>query len=408
MNLPLFIAQRLQKSQSQRFSATVYHIGVASIGLCLAIMIVAFAVFFGFKRVVKQKIYSLSGQIQVKKFSRNESFEEKPLSRSVALYQTKNPENLPSISHIQAVAHKTGILKTKDDLLGVLLKGVGQDYDWQNFEMNMLSGKTLSLSDTSISNDILVSDIIANKLNLSIGNEIVMAFLQDPPRFRKLNIVGIYQTGIEEIDTQLIIGDLKLIQKLNNWGADTVGTFEIFVKENLPIEQASDQVAAMLQNDMAIELVSTRFQGLFDWLQLLDRNVAIFLGLIMLVAVFNMMSILLVMIMERSPMIGLLKALGSNNWKIRQIFVYQGIGIVIKGLLWGNVLGLGLGFVQQYYKIIPLDPANYYMSYVPIDWHWDVVLYLNLGVLLLVSLVLILPTVIITKIEPIKAIAFNK
>ena len=371
-------------------------------------MIVAFAVFFGFKRVVKQKIYSLSGQIQVKKFSRNESFEEKPLSRSVALYQTKNPENLPSISHIQAVAHKTGILKTKDDLLGVLLKGVGQDYDWQNFEMNMLSGKTLSLSDTSISNDILVSDIIANKLNLSIGNEIVMAFLQDPPRFRKLNIVGIYQTGIEEIDTQLIIGDLKLIQKLNNWGADTVGTFEIFVKENLPIEQASDQVAAMLQNDMAIELVSTRFQGLFDWLQLLDRNVAIFLGLIMLVAVFNMMSILLVMIMERSPMIGLLKALGSNNWKIRQIFVYQGIGIVIKGLLWGNVLGLGLGFVQQYYKIIPLDPANYYMSYVPIDWHWDVVLYLNLGVLLLVSLVLILPTVIITKIEPIKAIAFNK
>jgi lipoprotein-releasing system permease protein len=408
LNFPLFIADRLRKNQILNFSATVYRIGVGSIAIGLAVMIVAFAVFFGFKSVVKQKIFSLSGQIQIKKFTRNESFEETPLLLSSALYKIGNSSKSLYIKNIQAVSHKTCILQTNDDLLGVLLKGVGKDYNWANFDLNMIQGQTLNFADSAITNQILISNIIAQKLQLRVGQTVRASFLQNPPRHRKFVVQGIYETGIEEIDNQLIIGDIRLIQKLNNWGADTVGTYEIFVKDYAQIDAATAEISRLMTNDMSLELVSARFQGLFDWLQLLDRNVIIFLALILFVATFNMVSILLVMMMERTPMIGLLKALGSNNWTIRQIFVYQGVGIIIKGLFWGNVIGIGIGFLQQTTHLIGLDPINYYMSYVPIEWHWDVVLYLNLATLCVVSLVLIIPTFIITQIQPIKAITFNK
>jgi lipoprotein-releasing system permease protein len=406
MNLSFFIAQRLRKSRGKSFTATVGKIGVASIAVGLAVMIVAFSIFFGFKTAVKDKIFSLSGQIQVKKTSRNQSVEELPLFHDTTFIKDVN--SLSNIAHIQGVAHKTGILKTDSDLLGIVMKGVANDYDWHRFRSHLRAGNILTFSDTATSNQILISQQIANKLRLKVGSDIVIAFLQDPPRFRKLKVVGIYETGLEEIDSQLIIGDLKLIQKLNAWGKRTIGTYEIFVKDFDRINQATAQLSGLLKYDMAMETVVERFMAIFEWLSLLDRNVLVFLVLILAVACFNMISVLLVMMMERTSMIGLLKALGASHRQVRQIFVYQGIGIIVKGLLLGNLIGIAINWLQYTYHLVPLDPANYYMNYVPIEWHWEVIVLLNLLILILVSVVLLLPTRIVNQIQPIKAIQFSK
>lgn len=405
LNFSSFLSARLRKSKTDSFSATVYRIGVGSIALGLVVMIVAFAVLFGFKNTVREKLFTLTSQLRVTKFSLNQSYEESPLPIQTDLYQ--HYQKLSEITHIQAVAHKPGILKANTGLQGVILKGVGQDYDWANFSQNILEGQPIQWSDSTYSNQILISKTIAQQLNLHLGDDVVMWFLQQPPRPRKLKVQGIYEPSLEEFN-QLIIGDLALIQRLNAWGKDTAGVYEINVKDFERLDQAAAQVESLMRPDMNIEKVTERYRPIFDWLILLDRNMVVFLTLILFVCCFNMTSILLVMMMERTPMIGLFKAFGSTNWQIRKIFLYQGISMIIKGLFWGNLLGVGICWVQQRFKIIPLDPANYFMNTVPIQFDWFVILMLNIGTLVLVTLVLIIPTVVITKVQPVKAIAFNK
>lgn len=406
MNLPFFVSKRLQRSRTASFTRTVYGIGVWSIALGLAVMIVAFAVLFGFKSTVQDKLFSLAAHLRVTKYSLNQSYEETPIPIKNEL--TGRYRECSQLSHLQVVAHKPGILKTKDELQGVVLKGVGSDYDWQTFGKNLIAGTPIQPVDSGYSNQLIISKLIAEKLKLKVGDAVVMWFLQQPPRPRKLIIQGIYETGLEEFDNQLVIGDLKLIQRLNNWGKDTAGVFEIFVKDVKQLDQAAEQVANLMSVEMNLEKVTDRQRPIFDWLLLLDTNMVVFLALILFVVSFNMTSILLVMMMERTPMIGLLKALGSTNWQIRKIFLYQGISMIIKGLFLGNLVGIGICWLQQRFKLIPLDPTNYFMDTVPIEWNFPIILLLNLGTLFLVSAVLVIPTVVITRIQPVKAIQFNK
>lgn len=406
MNFPRFVSRRLRRNKTHSFSTTVARIGVVSIAVGLGVMLVAFAVFFGFKQAVQQKVFSLAAHLRVTKFTVNRSFEETPLPLKSPLYA--GYKRLPAVRHLQAVAHKGGILKTKDELLGALLKGVGPDYDWPDFQPNLVAGRIPTFPDSTDSKEILISQRIADKLSLKPGDAVTMYFLQQPPRARRLNVVGIYETGLEEFDNQLIIGDLRLVQKLNGWGRDTVGTYEIFVDDVAQLDEATNDVARLLTLDQDVEKVTDRYQPLFDWLTLLDRNIVIFLTLILAVCSFNMASILLVMMMERTPMIGLMKALGSTDWQIRQIFLYQGMALISRGMLWGNLLGLGVCWLQARFQLIPLNPQNYYMNTVPIAWNWPAVLLLNGATLLLVSAVLLIPTLVITRIQPVKAIVFNK
>ncbi len=406
MNFPLFISQRIQQADKRSFSATVTKIGIASITLGLSVMIVSFGILFGFKDTIRQKLFSLSGHAQVKKFSANESLEANPLSTQTKLFNSA--KNIPEIAHLQAIAQKGGILKTKENILGIVLKGVGKDYDWSYFAPNLSEGKIPVLSDTSASKEILISRSIANKMDIKIGENVLVYFLQNPPRVRSLKVSGIYETGLEEFDKNLLIGDIRLIQKLNNWGADSVGSYQIYVKDFDNLEASAKKIYDAIDHDMALETVTQQYPQIFDWLQLLDRNMAIFLPLILFVACFNMVSILLVMMMERSPMIGLLKALGSPNWQIRKVFLFNGIWMIIRGIAYGNLLGIGLCLLQKHFQIIPLDPASYYMNTVPIVMNWGVILMLNLATFLLVVLVLVIPTFVITRIQPVKAIAFKK
>lgn len=408
VNLPRFIASRIRvRTERRSFSSTVTRIGVASIAIGLAVMIVAFAVLFGFKGTVREKLFSLSAHLKVTRYTLNQSYEETALPKDSRLSRTY--KTLPDIAHLQMVAHKAGILQTNEAVQGVLLKGVGPDYNWKSFGQNLSEGRIPDFSkDTADSKEVLISRSIANQLQLKTGDKVTMIIMQYPPRPRRLTITGIYDTGLEELDKQLIIGDIRLVQKLNKWGPDTVGGYEMFVKNFDRLDQATSEVAKLLEHDQDLHSVVKEYRALFDWLGMLDRNLAVFLILILFVACFNMVSILLVLIMERIPMIGLLKALGSPNWQIRKIFLWQAVSMILKGLLFGNILGVGLCLLQYHFRLIPLDPENYYMSYVPIEMQWGIVAILNVATLLLVLLVLTIPTFVISRMKPVEAIRFSK
>lgn len=411
MQFPSFIAKRIRHNEAGSFSATVSRIGVASIAIGIAVGIIAFAVLLGFKQTIQQKIFLFGAHINVNAFSQGNTYEEAPLP-------IKNPVSdalptIPEIQRWQAVAHKSGILKTPEEIKGVILKGVGKDYDWQTLRKSLIEGKLIERKDSSsikygYSSEILISRKIATQLLLKTGDEVIMYSLQNPPRPRKLVVNGIYETEMEEFDNNLIIGDIGLVQRLNGWGPDSVGTYEIYLKDFQNLDAVTNKLRRTLPPGIYLQKVTSIFPQIFDWLILLDRNTAVFLTLILFVACFNMISILLVMIMERTPLIGLLKTLGSPNRQIRMVFFRVGLYLVRQGIIIGNLAGLSLCWLQYQFKLIPLDPVNYYMDTVPIVFDWPIFLMVNVVTIVIAALILLIPTLIITRIQPIKALLFKK
>ncbi len=406
MNFSRFISSRLQISKNASFSSVVNRIGIGSVAIGLALMIVSFSILFGFKNAIKQNVFSLSAPIKISKFSANESVEETPISKNSKLISGKN--TISGIRNISFSAHKAGILKSRNDILGVVLKGVNKDFDTLSFNHCIVEGSFPVFGSDSISKEIVISRRIANKMQLKLKDNLIIYFLNHPDRPRKLSVKGIFETHLEDYDNNIIIGDLGLIQKINSWGVDSVGSYDIYLKDIREINQVKKQITYLTAVDMKAETVIERFKGIFDWLDMLDKNMQIFLFLIFFVASFNMISILLVLMLERTPMIGLLKSLGSTNWQIRQIFLHLGMQILVKGMIVGNSVGLLLCFLQYKFQLIHLNPESYYMSSVPIYFDWWVILWLNIITFIMVSFVLIIPTFVITKIKPSRAIIFKK
>lgn len=406
MRFSSFLADRIRHNAVGTFSATVTRIGIASIAVSTAVGILAFAVLFGFKKVIQDKVFLFGAHVRVSSLTLNSSYEEGPMALKTTL--SDDLSAMPEVKHWQAVAHKSGILKTPDELKGVVLKGVGKDYDWQLFEKSLVEGRLIQFPDSGYAQEIILSYNIAQQLRLKAGDDVLMYFVQNPPRARKLTVAGIYKTDMEEFDNSLIVGDLALVQRLNNWGKDTVGTYEIYLNDFTKLDEVAAKIFNLMAPDMFLQKVTETFRPVFDWLVLLDRNTAVFITLILFVACFNMISILLVMIMERTPLVGLLKTLGSPDRQIRSIFIRVGVYIVVRGLLIGNAAGLLLAWLQWQFHLIPLDPVNYYMDTVPIVFDWGTVLLVNLITLLVVSIVLLIPTYVITRIQPIKALLFKK
>ncbi|MBO0933796.1 ABC transporter permease [Fibrella aquatilis] len=424
MNLPVFIASRVRNAPLGSFSATVTRVGIGSVAVGLAVLIIAFAVLFGFKRTIQQKIFAFGAHLQVVKFSNNQTFEAPPISIRDPAFE--RIQKLPGILHVQGTANKAGILQTDTDLAGVVLKGVGPDYDWQLIQSALVAGQLPrfdSAATSGYSTQLLISQTLASQLKLGVGQSAILYFTeQTPPRTdelaaqpavmglrpRKMTVVGIYETGLEEGDKAFVVGDLRLVQRLNKWAPDLVGTGEIFVRDFGQLGPNYKAVIEQTPPDMRVTRVDDQYSDLFDWMMLLDRNTAVFIVLILFVACFNMVSVLLVLMMERTPMIGLLKALGSANSLLRRLFVVVGLNIVAWGLLLGNGLGIGLCWLQSRFQFIPLDRKNYFMDYVPIAWDWPVIALLNAVIIILIALALWLPTLIINRIDPVKALVFKK
>jgi lipoprotein-releasing system permease protein len=406
LNLSYFISKRISRGHQEGFSSTIHKIAIVSIAIGLAASIVSFLIMKGFQETVKQKIYSFSGHILVTKFSMNNSTEEQPMDYGIELYN--EPEKFPFIKHVQEYAHKVGVVKTDDEALGVLIKGVGKSFDLESFRENMVKGEFIQFQDSGYSSQVVLSKTIAQKLKKDVGDEIIVHFFQNPPRFRRLKVTGIYETNLSEyFDSRIIMADIRLIQRLNDWPDSVAGGLEVFVKDPNEIDNAGIAIGEMIDFDLNIERVSDRFIQVFEWLELLSRQVNILLAIILTVVCVNMISIVLILVMERTQMIGMLKALGAANGFIRSVFIYNGVNLILKGLLLGNLLGLGLCFIQYKFKLIELNPRDYYMSFVPISWHWEIILVLNIITLGLVTLILLLPTMAIARITPIKAIRFD-
>ncbi len=405
LNLSYFIAKRISSRGGDSFSGTIHRIAIASIGIGLATMIVSFLILKGFQNTIMDKIVSFGGHLQITKFTLSRSYEEEPISKNLPLYQDYS--KYPFIDHIQDFANKAGLLKANEEVMGVVLKGVSPSFDLPRFKSNIVEGKFPGFGGDKPSTEIMVSKNIADKLELNVGDNALLYFIQQPPRVRKMTVTGIYETGMEDFDEKLILGDIKLVQRINNWPDSLVGGFEVFLHDFKNIDNYRDILEEEVGYELYLEKISDKYAEIFDWLALLNRNVVIFLSLTLFVACFNMVSILLILIMERTRMIGVLKAFGASNRLIRKVFIYNGMRLIAKGLLIGNIIGIAFGVLQSKYQFLTLDPKNYYMEYVPISWNWGIIIFLNVMTFLLVSLTLLIPTMVISHISPIKSIRFD-
>lgn len=381
-------------------------IAIVGIMLGLGVMLLSIAIVKGFKTEIREKVRGFNGDIQYIKYDLNSSYENSPfvLNENI-LAETKNHKG---ITQVAPFATKPGIIKANDEVEGVVFKGVDQAYDWSYFDKVLTAGKTINFKDSTQSEkEIIISDFLAKRLNLKVGDDFLMYFIQESLRKRKFKIVGVYNTGVEEVDKTYIIGAISLIKKLNNWNENEVGGYEIRVVDFDQLNKYSANLSNLLPPQIKTVSVRDNYPIIFDWLSLLDVNAQVVLGLMLIVAVINMISALLIMILERTNMIGLLKALGETNWGIRKIFLYQALYLVGIGMLLGNIFGLGLGYFQLKTHFFELDEASYYMKFIPVEFNFLDIALINFGTLLICLLVLLVPSMLVSKISPIKAIAFK-
>jgi lipoprotein-releasing system permease protein len=406
LNLSYFIAKRISFKRTGGFTGTIHRIAVASIAIGLAIMIISFMILGGFQSVISEKVFSFTGHYQIHRFVMSKSLDESPTSKD-SYFFSEYPKH-SYIRHVQGYATKPGLLKGDEEVEGVILKGVGPDFDSLTFSASLVKGRFIQFSESgSASNEVILSTKIARKLMLDVGERITMYFVQDPPRFRRFDIVGLYETFLEDFDDKVILGDIQTIRVLNDWEDDEVGGFEVFVDNTAYIDRYAGRIYDLMDYDLKLVKATDKYIQIFDWLELLNNNVYVFLGLILFVAAFNMVSILFILIMERTQMIGILKALGAKNRQIRRIFVWNGLRIIGRGMLIGNLVGFGFGYLQDKTRFITLEPESYYMSFVPVFWDWPMFIALNLLILVITTAVLFIPSMIIANVNPIKSIRFD-
>jgi lipoprotein-releasing system permease protein len=409
-----FIARRLtfNKESGNYLSGPIIRISVTGIALSLAVMIISVATVTGFKDEIRRKITGFGSHVQIINYDSNNSFETEPVSRN----QTFLPllAKIPGIAHIQAFATKPGIIKTRSDIQGAIVKGIGSDFNWDFFAENLVEGNLFRVKEGSRTDKVLISKYLSGLLKLKTGDRFAMYFINDKPRGRSFEVSGIYQTSLVEFDKQFILADLGHVQDLNNWDSTQISGFEILISDYSQLSRITSEVfniAGVTFNKDGSKLrvvnIRERYPQIFDWLGLIDKNVWVLLGLMLIVSAFNMISGLLIIILDRTTMIGVLKALGMNNRGIRSIFLYQSVYLMVKGLFWGNLAGIGICLLQQYFKILKLNPESYFLSYVPINFNLTYLLILNIGTLLITLLVLMLPSMVIARINPARTIRFD-
>ncbi len=417
MSPELFIARKIRSGglSGKKLAGPVTKVATLGIILGMVVMILSLAIGFGFKKEIRQKITGFGSHIQVMNYDYNQSYETNPISPDSIVI--KQIENVPGVTHIQRFATKPGMIKTKDAIQGVVLKGVAPDFDWSFFKSILKEGSIPALNDSIRSNDILISKKLSGMLNVKVGDDLRMYFLQKDkiaPRARKFKVKGTFDSNLPEFDKLYVIVDIKQVQKLNNWDKNQISGLEIQIDDFDNIQKTGDAISAITVSAiddsgvmMRTKTIIDQQPQIFGWLDLLDMNVLVILVLIMIVAGFNMVSGLLILILERTNMIGILKALGIQNRSLRKIFLYLATFIVGRGLIWGNFIGVLICFIQKYTGIIKLDPENYYLETVPIQISFLHLLILNAATILITTLMMIGPSYLAARISPVKAIRFD-
>lgn len=411
MNFEFFIARRIVASKDYKssISAPIIKIAITAIALGIIMMLISIATGVGLQKKVREKVSAFNGDIIITNFDTNFSNDsQNPISKNQDFYPSF--KNVDGIKHVQITASKGGVIRTETDFEGVVVKGVGNDFNWNYFSEFLIEGKLPNFKD-NLNAEILISEYLANRLQLKLGDRVTTFFLSDAaskrPRSRGFDIVGIYNSGFQQFDEQFIIADIRHIQRLNKWEDDQIGAFEVFVNDFDDIDAIGNAVYNETSSTLDTQTIRQKYASIFEWLDLFDFNIVMIIGIMILVAGINMITALLVLILERTQMIGILKALGSSDWSVRKVFLYNAMYLIGVGLFWGNVIGVGLLLIQKYGKIFKLNPDTYYVNEAPIFLHWDYILMLNAGTFLLCFLMLLIPSFIISKISPVKAIRFE-
>ena len=428
MNFPFFIAQRVAASGQKSFARLIIRIAIVAVALSIAVMIVATSLIKGFKSEISAKMFGFWGHIHITSVQQTTTYEPIPIIVDKGLItKLQNLNQVPlvetdfwdrikgkqltsgGVHHVQSYATKAGIIKTKDNFEGIVLKGVGSDFDWSFVEQNLVEGRKINICNTDSCHDILISQSTANRLNLKTGSKFIVHFVQNNIQEQRLfEVCGIYKTGLEEYDKKFALVDIAHIQKLLGWADNYIAGYEVFIDDLADLKSINEHIYSdVISNELNAQTIRQEEPAIFDWLDLQDVNEEVILILMLVVSIINMVTALLILILERTNMIGTLKSLGTTNGRIQRIFLYYGAIIIVTGLTIGNAIGLGLCWLEQQFKFIHLSEVDYYLSYAPIQFDFWTILILNIGTLIITTLFLILPTFMVLSISPVKAIRFK-
>ena len=411
MNFEFFIAKRIVSAREYKnsISSPIIKIAIASIAIGFITMLISIATGVGLQKKIHEKVSAFNGDVIISNFDTNFSNDsQNPISKTQDFY----PEFkiVEGVKHIQATASKGGVIRTATDFEGIVIKGVGADYNWEYFSEFLVEGNLPNFTE-SLNEEILISEYLTKRLNLKVGDKVTTFFFRKDsskiPRSRSFVISGIYSSGFQEFDEKFVIADIRHIQRLNKWTEDEIGSFEVFIEDFDQIDTIGNQVYNEINSFLDSQTIKERYYSIFKWLELFDFNIILIIGIMVLVAGINMITALLVLILERTQMIGVLKALGSSDKSVRKIFIYNAMYLVGIGLFWGNIIGLGLLFLQKQFKLITLDPSIYYVTEAPVYLDIGYILLLNIGTVLLCLAMLLIPSFIVTKIAPVKAMRFE-
>jgi lipoprotein-releasing system permease protein len=411
LNLEYFIAKRLitAKDYKSSISAPIIKIAISAIAIGMIMMIVSVATGIGLQQKIREKVSAFNGHIIISNYDNNQSeVTLVPISKNQDFYPKFT--SVSGISHVQAIASKAGIIRTETAFEGIIFKGVGQDYQWNNIKEYLVSGQLPDLS-KGVNSEVLISQFLANRLNLKIGDSFNTFFIKEDqnqlPNIRRFKITGIFNSGFQEFDATYIVGDIRHVQRINKWSPNEVGAFEVFVSDFDNIKSKGEEVYEQTSSTLDTKTIIEKYSYIFEWLQLFDFNIIVILVVMILVATINMVVALLVLILERTQMIGILKALGANNWSVRKVFLYNAFYLIVRGLFWGNLIGISLLLIQQYFGVIKLNPENYYVNQAPVYFNIGYIMLLNLLTVVVCFVVLLIPSYIITKISPVRAIRYD-
>lgn len=410
MNLEFFIAKRLvsTKDHKSSISAPIIKIAITAIALGMIMMIISVATGIGLQQKIRQKVSAFNGHVIISSYNDNQSdVSTEPISTNQSFYPKF--KNIEGINHVQAVASKAGMIRTETAFEGIIFKGIGNDFKSDNFSEYIIAGR-LPVLNTNLNDEVVISQYLCNRLGLKLGDKFVTYFMKESSEgynLRNFNIVGIYNSGFQEFDATYILGDIRHVQRINKWKPNQVGSFEVFINDFSQIEYKGKQIYEETSSTLDSKTIVEKYYYIFEWLKLFDFNILVILIVMIAVSTINMVVALLVLILERTQMIGILKSLGANNWSIRKIFIYNAAYLIGRGLLYGNIIGIGLLLIQKYFGVIKLNPESYYVNEAPVDINLIFILGLNLGTIAVCLIILLIPSYLITKISPSKSIRFE-
>ncbi|WP_312090195.1 ABC transporter permease [Chryseobacterium sp.] len=409
MKFPLYFSRKIafSKDNKNNLSRVIIFIGRLSVALGVIVSLITVSTGLGSKKAIKERLGDFSGHVTIKSTQSNSSYNTSVLDN--AGLDIKKIQSLPDVASVQKYAMVTGIMRNEHSFCGVIFKGVGKDFDSLRFKKFLIAGKTPFFDGDGYNNGVVISEKIANDLHLKVKDSIVTVFSKadQKPIYRKFEVTGIFKTDIKMIDDQFVIGDINHVKRILDMKPEEIGGLDIFFKNVNDVDEDFPQVEKYIGYKNYAEKATDKYPQINDWIGLFDTNMGIIISIMLLVVIINIIMVLLILIIERTNSIGLLKTLGATNGQIRTTFINYTLIIMIPGLLCGNIIGLGLLFAQKYFEIIKLNPENYYVSVVPVDLNPLVIISISVGILIISGMALVIPSYLISKISPVKAIKYN-